>query len=384
MKAVPIRELPVGSYVDSAVFLDQNFILLAPDIPVSDALIRRLATWEFNHVYTDGGVLAAPPPELNSSVQSNGALSADLKEEEYRKETLSLYKKKVAELTTVFERFKSRDELRITEITELVKDLIGLYKSHPRHALNLPDVEIPEQGFLVSHAIKTSILAVALAEFIKLPPHRTIEVGIAGLMHTIGMLRIPSDIYLSDRQLSDKEKQMITAQPILGFRSLKAAGFAMPICVAVLEHHERIDGSGYPRNLKGDKLSLYGKILAVASSYVAAVSDRPFREARDRHSGIMDLLRDMGKLYDEKILRALVFTLSIYPIGTYVELLSGSKGVVVRTNPETPRLPIVKLLTNPKGEPFLERPIVQTEEIGDLQVNRPLTAEETKQLREIS
>lgn len=384
MKAVPIRELPVGSYVDSAVFLDQNFILLAPDIPVSDALIRRLATWEFNHVYTDGGVLAAPPPELNSSVQSNGALSADLKEEEYRKETLSLYKKKVAELTTVFERFKSRDELRITEITELVKDLIGLYKSHPRHALNLPDVEIPEQGFLVSHAIKTSILAVALAEFIKLPPHRTIEVGIAGLMHTIGMLRIPSDIYLSDRQLSDKEKQMITAQPILGFRSLKAAGFAMPICVAVLEHHERIDGSGYPRNLKGDKLSLYGKILAVASSYVAAVSDRPFREARDRHSGIMDLLRDMGKLYDEKILRALVFTLSIYPIGTYVELLSGSKGVVVRTNPETPKLPIVKLLTNPKGEPFLERPIVQTEEIGDLQVNRPLTAEETKQLREIS
>lgn len=384
MKAVPIRELPVGSYVDSAVFLDQNFILLAPDIPVSDALIRRLATWEFNHVYTDGGVLAAPPPELNSSVQSNGALSADLKEEEYRKETLSLYKKKVAELTTVFERFKSRDELRITEITELVKDLIGLYKSHPRHALNLPDVEIPEQGFLVSHAIKTSILAVALAEFIKLPPHRTIEVGIAGLMHTIGMLRIPSDIYLSDRQLSDKEKQMITAQPILGFRSLKAAGFAMPICVAVLEHHERIDGSGYPRNLKGDKLSLYGKILAVASSYVAAVSDRPFREARDRHSGIMDLLRDMGKLYDEKILRALVFTLSIYPIGTYVELVSGSKGVVVRTNPETPKLPIVKLLTNPKGEPFLERPIVQTEEIGDLQVNRPLTAEETKQLREIS
>ncbi len=384
MKAVPVGDLPLGSYIDSAVYLDQNYILLAPDIPIGDSLVRRLATWEFNHVYTEGGVISAPPPETNGPAQASGALTTDLKEEETRKETLDFYKKKIEEVANLFERFRSRDELRIAEITELVKELIDLVKNRPRHALSLPDVETPEQGFLISHAVKTCILAIALADFLKLPPHRTIEVAIAGLLHTIGMLRIPSDIYLSDRQLSEKEKQMIIAQPILGFRSLKAAGFSMPICLAVLEHHERIDGSGYPRNLTGDKLSLYGKIIAVASSYVAAVSDRPFREARDGHSGVMDLLRDMGRMYDEKVLRALVFTLSIYPIGTYVELVSGSKGVVIRTNPESPKLPIVKLLTNPKGEPYLERPVVQTEETGDLQVSRPLSVEESRQLREIS
>ncbi|HUX19994.1 MAG TPA: HD domain-containing phosphohydrolase [Spirochaetia bacterium] len=384
MKPVPVRDLPVGSYIDSPVYLDQNFILLAPEIPIAESLIRRLAIWEFNKVYTEGGVLSAPPSEAGATVQSGGALSADLKEEESRKETFVIFKKKVGELATIFERFKTRDELRIAEITDLVKELIDLVKNRPRHALSLPDVETPDQGFLVSHAVKTSILGLAIADFLKLPPHRVIEVGIAGLLHTIGMLRIPSDIYLSDRPLNEKEKQMIVAQPILGFRSLKAAGFAMPICLAVLEHHERIDGSGYPRNVTGEKLSMYGKIIAVASSYVAAVSQRPFREARDGHSGIMDLLRDMGKLYDEKVLRALVFTLSIYPIGTYVELASGSRGIVIRTNPETPKMPIVKLLTNPKGEPYLERPVVQSEDAGDLQVSRPLTAEESKALREIS
>lgn len=382
MKAVSVGDLRVGAYVDAAVYLDENYILLAPDVPVSDALVRRLAMWEFNHVYTEGGVVSVPPKEHSSSPKKTGVLSTDLQEEESRKQALSAYQKKLSELAGIFERFKNRDELRITETTELVKELIDLVKTQPRHALNLPDVEIPERGFLVSHAIKTSILAIALAEFIKLPPHRVIDVGIAGLLHTIGMLRIPSEIYLSERTLTAKEKQMIIAQPILGFRSLRSAGFPMPICIAVLEHHERIDGSGYPRSLTGEKISLYGKILAVASSYVAAVSDRPFREARDGHTGIMDLLRETGTLYDEKVLRALVFTLSIYPIGTYVELVNGAKGVVVRTNSEAPKMPTVRLLVDAAGVPYVERPLVQTEESGELQVSRPLSVEESRRLRE--
>lgn len=381
MKRIPVRELQAGSYFDAPLFLDASYILLAPDIPVTDSLVRRLSSWEFREINTEGGLMAGPPGESSAGSQAAGALSADLKEEEARRDTLASYQSTITALDAVFTKFKSKDELRISEATDIVKVLIDLVRSRSRFALNLPDIETADKGFLVSHSVRTSILSIALADFLKLPTHRTIEVGIAGLLHTIGMLRIPSDIYLSDRQLTPKEKQMIIAMPILGFRSLKAAEFPMPICLAVLEHHERIDGSGYPRNLAGDKLSMYGKILAVASSYVAAVSARPFREARDGHSGIMDLLRDMGKLYDEKVLRALVFTLSIYPIGTYVELANGSRGVVVKTNPETPKLPIVKLLTSQNGEPYTDRPVLQTEESGELSVGRPLSSEEVRQLK---
>lgn len=381
MKRIPVRELQAGSYFDAPLFLDESYILLAPDTPVTDSLVRRLSTWEFREVISEGGLISGPPSESAAPSQAPGILSADLKEEETRRETLASYRKTVSSLDAIFAKFKSKDELRISEATEIVKTLMSMVRSRSRFALNLPDIETEDKGFLVSHSVKTSILSIAVADFLKLPTHRTIEVGMAGLLHTIGMLRIPSDIYLSDRQLAPKERQMIVAMPILGFRSLKAAEFPMPICLAVLEHHERIDGSGYPRNLTGDKLSLYGKILAVASSYVAAVSARPFREARDGHSGIMDLLRDRGRLYDEKVLRALVFTLSIYPIGTYVELTNGSKGVVVKTNTETPKLPIVKLLTSQTGEAYVERPVLQTEESGELSVARPLSAEEVRQLK---
>ncbi len=380
MNQLPVRELPVNSYIDAPVFLDESYILLAPDIPVSPALVKRLGDWEFREVFTSGSASGAPSVETGAAPQAN--LNKNLKEEETSNEVFKSYRQILAAVSQIFERFKTKDEIKIADTSDLVKQLIALVKAQPRYALNLPDIETPEQGFLVSHAVKTSLLAVALAEFLKLPPHRVIEIGIAGLLHMIGMMRIPSEIYLSDRQLDPKERQMIMAQPILGFRALKAAGFPIQIAVAILEHHERIDGSGYPRKLTGDKLSPYGKILAVASSYVAAVSERPFRQARDGHSGIMDLLRDMGKKYDESVLRALVFTLSVYPIGTHVELGNRSRGVVVSTNPETPKLPTVRLLVNAKGEPFLDQPVVQVEESGELQIVRPLSAEEIGRIRE--
>ena len=383
MKEIAVSDLPPNSYVDAPVFLDDAYILLAPDIPVSEGLSKRLAEWDFRVVRTSGKVTNAPAFESAGAGAPVATLTKNVKEEETSNEVLSLYKQKISAVTSIFDRYKLKNELRINEVTDIVKQLIVLTKSYPHHALNLPDIETPGHGFLPSHAVKSAILAVALADFLKLPPHRIIEVGIAGLLHTIGMMRIPPEIYLSERPLNPKEKQMIIAHPILGFRALKDAAFPVQIAIAVLEHHERIDGSGYPRKLAGDKLSLYGKIIAVSSSYVAAVSERPFRQARDGHSGIMDLLKDMGRMYDEKVLRALVFTLSIFPIGTYVELANKARGVVIRTNPESPKLPVVKLFLNPAGEPYADLPLVQVEESGDLSILRPLTPDEVKTLKEV-
>ncbi len=380
MRQLSIQDLPVNSYVDAPVYLDERYILLAPDIPVTEALIRRLVDWEFTQVLTAGKVVGAPASDA-SGVKGN-SLNKNLKEQETVNQVLAAYRQRVIEVAAIFERYKTKNELKIEGITDLVKGLIGLVKSQPRYALNLPDVDTPDAGFLPCHAVKSSILAAALADFLKLPPHRAIEVGIAGLLHTIGMMRIPPEIYLSDRPLTPREKQMIIAHPILSFRALKEAGFPMQIAVAVLEHHERMDGSGYPRKLTGERLSLYGKIVGVASSYVAAVSERPFRQARDGHSGIMDLLRDAGKFYDEAVLRALVFTLSIYPIGTHVELGNKSVGVVIRTNPASPKLPVVRLLLNARREPYPDLPMVQVEESGELSIQRPLTIEEARLFRE--
>ncbi|WP_319562953.1 HD domain-containing phosphohydrolase [Marispirochaeta sp.] len=163
---------------------------------------------------------------------------------------------------------------------------------------------------------------------------------------------------------------------------LKAAAFPATVALAVLEHAERVDGTGYPRKLTGDKISLYGKIIAVATAYNGAVSRRPYKQERDGHSGIMDLLKDIGKHFDERILRALVYTLSIYPIGTYVELTNGAKGVVVRTNINDPKYPAIKLLLNEKGNLYAETPVLQTKEGDSVQIARSLSPEMVRELEE--
>ena len=147
----------------------------------------------------------------------------------------------------------------------------------------------------------------------------------------------------------------MAAHTLLGYRILK--GFSAPenVALAALEHHERIDGSGYPRGLSAPKITDYALIIAVACSYDAMVSRRPFQPGTlDGHATIMDLAQKNRKQYDEKVLKALVYTLSVYPVGTAVLLSNNSKGIVVKTDPAKPRCPSVQVLLDPDGKKLAE------------------------------
>jgi HD-GYP domain-containing protein (c-di-GMP phosphodiesterase class II) len=162
-------------------------------------------------------------------------------------------------------------------------------------------------------------------------------------MHEAGMLKLPTNTYLSQRPLTAHEQKAILTHPILGYSMLKSLDFPLSVCLSALEHHERENGTGYPRKLSGEKISLFSKIIAVACSYEALSSKRPHKEAKDGYTGILELLKNEGKAYDDTIVRALVLSLSIYPIGLYVLLSNGKKGQVVDVNPENPRFPIVQV-----------------------------------------
>jgi HD-GYP domain-containing protein (c-di-GMP phosphodiesterase class II) len=157
---------------------------------------------------------------------------------------------------------------------------------------------------------------------------------------------------------------------------LKSFDFPLTVTLAALEHHERENGSGYPRKLPGERISLYAKIIAVACSYEALSAQRPHKEAKDGYTGMLELLKNEGKQYDDTVVRALVYSLSIYPIGLYVLLSNGKKGQVVDVNPENPRFPIVQIFgeLNPDGK----NKVVETTQ-GGLQIVRPLTKDETSQ-----
>jgi HD-GYP domain-containing protein (c-di-GMP phosphodiesterase class II) len=178
---------------------------------------------------------------------------------------------------------------------------------------------------------------------------------------------------MNKRGLNAEERNAILAHPALGYNLLKSFSLPLAVVVPALEHHERENGEGYPRQLTGDKIDLYSKIIAVACSYDAQTSQRPYRGAKDGVEGMMDLLKNERKQYDDAVIRALVFSLSIYPIGLYVLLSNGKKGQVVDVDPENPRYPLVQVLgvLTPEGKAK-----IQETSQGGVHIIRPLARDE--------
>ncbi|RKX85845.1 MAG: metal-dependent phosphohydrolase [Spirochaetes bacterium] len=375
MNKVSLENLKIDSYINQPVFLDEKYILLSPDVSISVEMVQRLKKWDYKEIKTDG-----IPFEGNSIGNSSNGVSATVesseKESEEQKLSTDFTKECITFLTRYYDNFRELDTLPLASISEKAKKIIFQLKEHKDLLLNINSEVAESESYIIHHSIKTAFLVLAIADFLKFPIHKQIEIGIAAMLHKLGMLLLPSQLYEKQGSLTPKELQVIRTHPVISYKTLKKAEFPVSIYIAVLEHHEHINGSGYPRKLTGDKISLNGKILAVASAFAAATTKRPYRSGLDGHSGIMDLLKGKGTKYDENILRTLVFIMSLYPIGTYVKLSNSAIGVVIKTNLTTPKHPILKLLVDDKEIPYNNKPVLQTRPEDDIQIIGTLKKDE--------
>ena len=375
-KKIPVSGIPGNHFFSQAVYLDDNFILAAPEMPFTDALAHALLEWEFTEVLSEGKILkdyAADKADQNDGVEPAEATVISDSEKIMRAETFYDAFQKYVE--TLFTQVSIKNELDYKIVAEKVKNACDIIREDRRYLLRVlkNTMENPNTNYLASHAVKSTIIAIIIGTYLKLPNHRLIELGISALLHEIGMIKLPPQIYLSKRALQPHERKAILTHPLLGFNVLKSFDFPLNITLGALEHHERENGTGYPQKITGDKISLYAKIIAVACSYEALSSQRPHKDAKDGYTGMLELLKNEGKQYDDTIVRALVFSLSIYPIGLYVLLSSGRKGQVVDVSPENPRFPVVQVF----GEltPDGKNKILETTQNG-IHIIRPLNRDE--------
>lgn len=383
MNSVPLKDLISDSYFSEPVFLDDKYILLSPETPVTTALVNRLAEWEFRQVLTDGSVMSdAIMDESELEGEETKPLTSQSADDRENMGKVSLfYEQFLRYVDSVYTRYVTKNEILIKELSDKIKGLCDTVADNKRYILRVLSSAAASSNYLVNHSVRSTVLAVVLGSHLKLPPHRLIELGVACVLHEIGMVRLPPQLYMAGRQLTPAERKSITAHPILGYNILKEKQFPLSISLAALEHHERMNGSGYPRSLSGDKISVYARIIAVACSYDAVTAARPFREAKEGYEGMVDLLKNEGKQYDDTVIKALVYSLSVYPIGSYVLLSNGKSAQVVDVNPENPRLPVVLILgtRTPDGKEI----VLQTSEQGT-RIARPMTHKEAEQLRQAS
>ena len=321
--------------------------------------------------------------EINSKRDAQAVLiKKDSLKSVQEKEAMDFFLEKCTFVEKMFSDFKKGKNPSYMIVSNQIKDFLRMLKTHKKYLLNFSDLDVDDIDYSISQSVKTAILTIAMGETLEMPIHKLINLGVAAILHRIGTIQIPQNLFYADRSLTKDQRESTILFPVLGFRCLKASNFPVPIQIAILEHRENLDGSGYPRGISGDGISLYGKVLSIASAYCAIVSKRPYREGKGLHQGMVEIIREKEAKYDQKIIRILLLTLTVYPIGTYVLMNDGSTGIVTDTHPKKPKYPTVKLVFDYKMIYYADEPVLKTDEGNEPKVERALTVKETKDVKQ--
>ena len=349
MNTLKLLELKTPVYFTEDVYIDKKFLLFTQASCFSDDVKRLLSDWQFTLLYTKGTVTEENPQEKeNKNAEKNDTadkaqvptaqkLSGELVEKTYQK----FY----TFTDEVYKTYRDSQSLSAEKIIANMKALCTFVQENRQAILILQSImPYNVDNFLVTHSLRSVIFAIVVGMELKMQEHQLVELATAALMHEIGLIHIKEDIYARAGELLDEEKKYLYVHPVLSCKILKKSKFPLPVCLGTLDHHERENGTGYPQKLTGEKISLYGKILAVVCSYELIIGERKYKKAEDPSTGLLNILRQEPSQYDEEVLKALLNALSFFPIGSFVYLSNSAIGQVIDNNSEDPRFPVVRVI----------------------------------------
>lgn len=237
---------------------------------------------------------------------------------------------------TMFDEVRMGKALSAAQAYELVDDIAASVLRGGNVLLGLARLKTAD-NYTYMHSVAVCALMTALAKELGLAPEQVRSAGLAGLLHDIGKMAVPSAILNKPGSLSDAEFSSVRAHPAAGHRMLQEVGEIDPVALDVcLHHHEKLDGSGYPEGLRGEQISLFARMGAICDVYDAITSTRPYKQGWCPADSLRRMASWRGAHLDAQLFAAFVKCLGIYPLGTLVRLQSERLAVVVGQTPGKP------------------------------------------------
>jgi HD-GYP domain-containing protein (c-di-GMP phosphodiesterase class II) len=224
---------------------------------------------------------------------------------------------------------------------------------------------------IYQHGVKVSLYLIALGRHLGIPMAQLAELGLIGMLADIGKIKLPRALLAKPGALMPAEFDIVRGHVNLSLASLDGlAGLTPAVLQGIAQHHERLDGSGYPNGLTSDQIGVYGRMTAIADSFSAMTSPRPYADAFLAQEALLNLYDWGGTSFSTTLVEQFVQAIGVFPVGSLVELSNGEVAVVVAHNRVRRLEPRVLVLTWPDKTPLatpIERDLF---EIGKSSLNR--------------
>ena len=343
MRKILTKRLRPGMKNARPIYDNQGILLLNSGAILTDGYIRQLGKLKINSLYIEDGLI----PDV---------IVEDMVLEETRQRAHNTLRQAVKTFKeSPINKNQNSLVMVKSELTSVLDSIIAELLDNRDLTVDLSEIRTADD-YTFSHSINVSLLSVITGISLNLPPSALRDLGLGALLHDLGKTLTPLEILNKTGGLQESELKTIRQHPLDG-HNLAQGGkriYSDKSLAVIYQHHERIDGSGYPLGLQGDEIEPLSKVCALADVYDALVADRPYRAAYPSYEAL-EIMQSESQKFDLPTMQAFFQHIPAYPIGTVVSVNNDYIGVVVRNTigyPTHPQVRIVATKDLEKIQPF--------------------------------
>jgi HD-GYP domain-containing protein (c-di-GMP phosphodiesterase class II) len=370
IKLIPTASLRVGMYIHdlNCDWMSHPFMRTRLKLR-TDAEIEKILGTGIQEVYidTDRGLDADDAPtveEVREQVKADmlrdatRPVEARITVAEEMDRAAAVHKQAHKVVREVMQDVRLGKAVQLERMEPLVESITGSILRNQGALLSMLDLKSADE-YTFLHCVSVCTLMVAFCRSLGISPEETRQAGLGGLLHDVGKMKIPLSILNKPGRLTEEEFDVMRRHPGEGHALLVEVPTIGPVPLDItLNHHERMDGSGYPGRLKPDAITRLARMAAIVDVYDAITSDRCYHRGMPPAEAVAKLYEWSRHHFDPVLVQAFLRCIGIYPVGTLVRLQSGRLAVVQEQNPTSLLTPVVKVIFSTRQNVFITPEVV--------------------------
>lgn len=346
MRFLALQDITEDMHLGKTILGDNGRVLLVKGTKLTKSYLQKIGELGYTHLYVF-------QPDLDKDWLLEGPLS------DYTySETLSVVKKSLVQAA------KSRS-INLKEVHNVIDYVVDEIMDNPIVLYNLIDMKKQDE-FIYEHSVNVCIISSIIGKNMGLARDKVKQLAVGALLHDLGKVYVSQEILNKPTSLTEEEFKQVKEHTKYGFEVLRnLADLSILSAHVAYQHHEREDGSGYPRGLPAEEIHSFAKIVAVADSFEAMTANRNYKKKVFKNDeAVRQLTKEAPKRYDATIVETLKRSVALYPVGCRVLLRNGEQAVVVKATPDRA---FVRILAGKKQGQVIEvNPELQISKCLDL------------------